>query len=84
MDEMFGMLNDLQALIEQEEETEEVQNEKLSSRLKWRQGLYLFLKPLSTAPSKLTELNNQVEELIEKGYIRPSTSHRGAPVLFVK
>ncbi|KAL4031031.1 hypothetical protein IC575_009287 [Cucumis melo] len=35
-------------------------------------------------PSKLKESKNQLEELIEKGYIRPSTSPWGAHVLFVK
>jgi len=32
---------------------------------------------------ELKELKVQLEEL-EKGYIRPSTSPKGAPVLFVK
>jgi len=33
---------------------------------------------------ELKELKTQLEELLEKGYIRPSTSPWGAPVLFVK
>lgn len=33
---------------------------------------------------KLKELNIQLEALLEKGYIRPSASPWGAPVLFVK
>jgi hypothetical protein len=33
---------------------------------------------------ELKELQMQLEELLKKGYIRPSVSPRGAPVLFVK
>ena len=40
--------------------------------------------PYRIAPAKLKELKTQLEELLEKGYIRPSTSLLGAPVLFVK
>ncbi|GJS88514.1 hypothetical protein Tco_0771150 [Tanacetum coccineum] len=36
------------------------------------------------APSEMNELSNQLEELQEKGFIRPSSSPWGAPVLFVK
>ncbi|GKA51991.1 putative reverse transcriptase domain-containing protein [Tanacetum coccineum] len=36
------------------------------------------------APSKMQELSNQLKELQEKGFIRPSHSPWGAPVLFVK
>lgn len=36
------------------------------------------------APVEMKELKKQLEELLEKGYIRPSASPRGAPVLFVK
>ena len=34
--------------------------------------------------NELAEMKKQIHELIEKGYIRPSTSPWGAPVLFVK
>jgi len=40
--------------------------------------------PYRMAPAELKELKTQLEELLEKGYIRPSTSPWGAPVLFVK
>jgi len=40
--------------------------------------------PYRMAPAKLKELRAQLEELLEKGYIHPSTSPWGAPVLFVK
>ncbi|GJY60675.1 putative reverse transcriptase domain-containing protein, partial [Tanacetum coccineum] len=36
------------------------------------------------APSEMLELLNQLKELQEKGFIRPSHSPWGAPVLFVK
>ncbi|GJW04459.1 putative reverse transcriptase domain-containing protein [Tanacetum coccineum] len=36
------------------------------------------------APSKMKELSVQLQELLEKGFIRPSLSPWGAPVLFVK
>nr|GEU37600.1 putative reverse transcriptase domain-containing protein [Tanacetum cinerariifolium] len=40
--------------------------------------------PYRLAPSKMQELSNQLQELIDRGFIRPSTSPWGAPVLFVK
>nr|GEY62681.1 hypothetical protein [Tanacetum cinerariifolium] len=40
--------------------------------------------PYQFAPSKLKELSEQLKELSEKGFIRPSSSPWGAPVLFVK
>ena len=36
------------------------------------------------APLELKELKLQLQELLEKGFIRPSVSLWGAPVLFVK
>ena len=45
--------------------------------------------PVSKVPYRmsipeLTELKIQLQELLEKGYIRPSVSPWGAPVLFIK
>ncbi|KAA0048700.1 retrotransposon protein [Cucumis melo var. makuwa] len=40
--------------------------------------------PYRMAPSELKELKMQLQELVDKGYIRPSVSSWGAPVLFVK
>jgi hypothetical protein len=45
--------------------------------------------PVSKAPYRMStpelkELQLQLEELLKKGYIRPSVSPWGAPVLFVK
>ncbi|GJU63218.1 hypothetical protein Tco_1245053 [Tanacetum coccineum] len=36
------------------------------------------------APSEMKELSDQLKELSDKGFIRPSSSPWGAPVLFVK
>ena len=40
--------------------------------------------PYKMAPTKLKELKIQLQELLDKGFIRPSVSPWGAPVLFVK
>nr|GEU41112.1 putative reverse transcriptase domain-containing protein [Tanacetum cinerariifolium] len=40
--------------------------------------------PYRLAPSEMQELSDQLQELADKGFIRPSTSPWGAPVLFVK
>ena len=40
--------------------------------------------PYRMAPIEMRELKKQLEKLLEKGYIRPSASPWGAPVLFVK
>ncbi|KAD3067090.1 hypothetical protein E3N88_34970 [Mikania micrantha] len=40
--------------------------------------------PYRLAPSEIQELSNQLQELLDKGFIRPSFSPWGAPVLFVK
>ncbi|GKD49625.1 putative reverse transcriptase domain-containing protein [Tanacetum coccineum] len=40
--------------------------------------------PYRLAPSEMKELSDQLQELSEKGFIRPSSSPWGAPVLFVK
>ena len=40
--------------------------------------------PYRMAPLELKELKVQMEELVSEGFVRPSTSPWGAPVLFVK
>nr|GEW75125.1 putative reverse transcriptase domain-containing protein [Tanacetum cinerariifolium] len=40
--------------------------------------------PYRLAPSEMQELSNQLQELADRGFIHPSTSPWGAPVLFVK
>ena len=51
--------------------------------------LHLSTSPISMtphrmAPIELQELKVQLKELLDKGFIRPSTSPWGAPVLFPK
>jgi hypothetical protein len=41
-------------------------------------------RPYRMPPKELTELKNQLQELLDKGYIRPSSSPWGNPALFVK
>ncbi|GKA20500.1 putative reverse transcriptase domain-containing protein [Tanacetum coccineum] len=40
--------------------------------------------PYRLAPSEMKELSDQLQELFDKGFIRPSSLPWGAPVLFVK
>ena len=40
--------------------------------------------PYRMAPMELKELKIQLQELLDKGFIRPSVSPWGAPILFVK
>ena len=42
------------------------------------------ITPYRMAPLELKELKLQLQELLEKGFIRPSVSPWGAPMLFVK
>ena len=44
----------------------------------------ISLPPYRMAPAKLKELKAQLQELVDGGFIRPSISPWGAPVLFVK
>ncbi|GJT32312.1 putative nucleotidyltransferase, ribonuclease H [Tanacetum coccineum] len=40
--------------------------------------------PYRLAPTEMQELSNQLKEIQDKGFIRPSSTPWGAPVLFVK
>jgi len=40
--------------------------------------------PYRLAPTEMKEMMSQLQELLEKGFIRPSSSLWGAPILFVK
>ena len=44
----------------------------------------IYIPPYRMAPVQLRELKAQLEESLSKGFIRPSISPWGAPVLFVK
>jgi hypothetical protein len=43
----------------------------------------IFKRPYRMATNQLAELKEQLQELLDKGYIRPSASPWGAPVIFV-
>lgn len=42
----------------------------------------IYKKPYRMAPTELVELKKQIKELLDKGYITPSSSPWGSPVLF--
>ena len=44
----------------------------------------ISIAPYRMAPVELAELKKQLQELLDRGFIRPSVSPWGAPVLFVK
>ncbi|WMV33308.1 hypothetical protein MTR67_026693 [Solanum verrucosum] len=44
----------------------------------------ISIPPYRMAPTELRELKVQIQELLDKGFIHPSASPWGAPVLFVK
>ena len=44
----------------------------------------ISIPPYRMAPAELRDLKAQLQELLSKGFIRPSASPWGAPVLFVK
>ena len=44
----------------------------------------ISIPPYRMAPAELNELREQLKDLLDKGFIRPSCSPWGAPVLFVK
>ena len=44
----------------------------------------IYIPSYRIAPAELREVKAQLEELLSKGFIRPSISPWGAPVLFVK
>jgi hypothetical protein len=43
----------------------------------------IFKRPYRMAANQLAELKEQLQELLDKGYIRPSAAPWGAPVIFV-
>ena len=44
----------------------------------------ISMTPHRMAPVEFQELRVQLQELLDKGFIRPSTSPWGAPILFAK
>ncbi|GJX06762.1 putative reverse transcriptase domain-containing protein [Tanacetum coccineum] len=57
---------------------------ELQNRHNFRSAPALARATVSMAPSEMKELSEQLQELSDKGFIRPSSSPWGAPVLFVK
>ncbi|KAF3645199.1 RNA-directed DNA polymerase -like protein [Capsicum annuum] len=51
--------------------------------LEWRGTQPILIPPYRMAPIELRELKEQLKDFLEKGFIRPSVSPWGAPVLFV-
>jgi hypothetical protein len=43
----------------------------------------IFKGPYTVGANQLVELKEQLQELLDKGYIHPSASPWGAPVIFV-
>lgn len=61
----------------------------LDKQIEFTIDLVLGTAPISKplyriAPIELQELKKQIQELLDKGFIRPSVSPWSAPVLFVK
>jgi hypothetical protein len=44
----------------------------------------IFKRPYKMTPKELAELKVQLKELLDKGYIHPSSSPGGCPALFMK
>ena len=44
----------------------------------------ISISPYRMDPAELKELKEQLKDLLDKGFIRPSISPWGAPILFVK
>ena len=44
----------------------------------------IFIPPYKMAPAELKDLKEQLKDLLDKGFIRPSVSPWSAPVLFVR
>ena len=44
----------------------------------------ISIPPYRMAPAELKELKTQLQDLVDKGFIRPSVSPRGALVLFTR
>nr|GEU95233.1 putative reverse transcriptase domain-containing protein [Tanacetum cinerariifolium] len=61
-----------------------VEEPELSNILIVRDFIDVVKSPYRLAPSKMQELSEQLQELQDKGFIRPSHSPWGASVLFVK
>jgi hypothetical protein len=82
-------IGDHDVLIEFKDIFQEVPGLPLKRDIKFSINLMPGAAPVSKTPyrmsmSELKELQLQLEEILKKGYIHPSVSPWGAPVLFVK
>ncbi|KAK5833503.1 hypothetical protein PVK06_017346 [Gossypium arboreum] len=60
-------------------------NQEVEFKIELLPGTALVsIAPYCMAPKELTELKTQFQELLDRGFIHPSVSPWGAPVLFVK
>ncbi|GJZ16461.1 putative reverse transcriptase domain-containing protein [Tanacetum coccineum] len=62
----------------------EIQGDGCKGRNKSRLNIISSIKTQKFAPSEMKELSTQLKELSDKGFVRPSSSPWGAPILFVK
>nr|GEZ41594.1 putative reverse transcriptase domain-containing protein [Tanacetum cinerariifolium] len=77
---MLGLLTHVNT-----KETEDKSKEKrLKDALRVPGAAPVARAPYRLAPSRMKDLSEQLRELSDKGFIRPSSSPWGAPVLFVK
>ena len=53
-----------------------IESEPSTAPISWR--------PYHVAPKELVEIKKRLEELLEEGFIRPSSSPWGCPAIFVK
>nr|GFC31845.1 hypothetical protein [Tanacetum cinerariifolium] len=77
---MLGLLSHVN-----KKETEDKSKEKrLKDALIVPDATPVARAPYRLAPSRMKDLSEQLKELSDKGFIRPSFSPWGAPILFVK
>lgn len=62
---------------------DELSSQPLAKEVEFSIDLVSGMAPITKA-HYFKKLKEQLEELLEKGFIRPSVSPRGAPILFVK
>ncbi|GKA81424.1 putative reverse transcriptase domain-containing protein [Tanacetum coccineum] len=67
-----------------ERKQRQVEGEATRRRANFPSAAPIARAPYRLAPSEMEELSAQLQELSDKGFIRPSSSPWGAPVLFVK
>ncbi|GKC49680.1 hypothetical protein Tco_1072425, partial [Tanacetum coccineum] len=70
-----------QRLIEQQNRRQETIRTYAATPTENKRSRTCIPAPYRLAPSKIQELSNQLQELADRGFIRPSTSPWGAPVL---